>query len=988
MADEARLAAAFALPLLMALLVTPVAISVATRVGFHDHPSGYKAHQRPTPYLGGAAVLFAVLAGTVTVGDDFVRLLPILACAAALFVVGTVDDRFTVKPSIRVAAELICAWILWATDLGWDVSGSDYINLLLTCAWIVALVNAFNLMDNMDGAAGTIAAVTGVVIAALALIQGDEALAALGFVLAGACAGFLRYNLASPARIFLGDGGSMPVGFLVGALIMALPLDDEGWPVLVTALLLAGVPLLDTALVVISRRRRGISFLVGGTDHLTHRLHTKLSSTRAVALTLGLAQAFLGAVAIGASEAGHGSIASAGVIWFVTGTIAVVVLESRAWHPAPTVTPLPSEEEPDPIRPPWLRRFSVLELATVTTIAVTCAASPFFFGFYQLSWWGPIALTLLVVLLGFVVARPAAPRIQALIALAGLTACWVWALASTGWAESSHQAALDASRWLLYATAFALLVLLLRNDRLSKLALGATVAAPLALAAYTTVVAIFGDGPSLFLTGRLNEPLGYVNGQASYLLLGLWPLVAVAESARRRGIAAAAIAAASLLLSLTLLTQTRAIVPILAVTVLAIVALFPGRARRLWILIFAFGGAALAAPALLDVYPDFKSSGSLDEGTIRNAVALALVTATGAGALWAACDAVIARLNATGRFSLASNGPLSVGVLAAAGVLALLVGLAAVGNPADRARDEWYEFTHLAAAPEESRFASGGGHRYDYWRIAVREFEDEPIRGIGAGNYDRDYFRLRQTSEDIRQPHSLPLQTLAELGVLGLLALLAFVVPVFVGLGRRWLSVRRGRASPALIVAATGVFLTWFVHALVDWVHLIPGLTIVALCAAAVLVGPWQSTRAFAGWRWVPIGVGALAAVLGAVAIARLTLADHYRNQGQDLLATEPRRAFEKAQDSLALNDEALPTYYLKASAYARLNQYGKARRTLAEAVRREPNDHVPWVLLGDLAVRRGDIETARRDYGRASELNPQDGAIRALAEDPSQPSL
>ena len=146
------------------------------------------------------------------------------------------------------------------------------------------------------------------------------------FGLAGACVGFLPYNLASPARIFLGDGGSLPIGFVVAASIMALPIGDElGLEHLLAAVLLAGLPVLDTTLVSVSRRRAGISLLTGGRDHLTHRLAVRLGSARTVALALGAAQACLGAVAIGVVQLGHGSVAVAWTIWFLVATAAIVL---------------------------------------------------------------------------------------------------------------------------------------------------------------------------------------------------------------------------------------------------------------------------------------------------------------------------------------------------------------------------------------------------------------------------------------------------------------------------------------------------------------------------------------------------------------------------------------------------------------------------------------------------------------------------------------
>jgi tetratricopeptide (TPR) repeat protein len=174
------------------------------------------------------------------------------------------------------------------------------------------------------------------------------------------------------------------------------------------------------------------------------------------------------------------------------------------------------------------------------------------------------------------------------------------------------------------------------------------------------------------------------------------------------------------------------------------------------------------------------------------------------------------------------------------------------------------------------------------------------------------------------------------------------------------------------------------VHTSVDWLHLIPGVTGVALFAAAVLVGPWRGSDASGGGpRRVVVAACVILAVFGAVLIGRSALAERYREDARDALPEDPVEAIRKANDSLALNDEALPTYYVKAAAEARLNQYARSRASLAEAARREPHEYVPWALLGDLAVRRGDLETARRDYGRASDLNPRDPGLARLAEDP-----
>lgn len=106
--------------------------------------------------------------------------------------------------------------------------------------------------------------------------------------------------------------------------------------------------------------------------------------------------------------------------------------------------------------------------------------------------------------------------------------------------------------------------------------------------------------------------------------------------------------------------------------------------------------------------------------------------------------------------------------------------------------------------------------------MAAGQFEDAPLRGIGAGNYDRTYFVERRTAEDIKQPHSLPLQTLAELGLVGGFGLLAFLGAIVAGFARRARAARTSASDLGLVVAGGGMFLVWLVHTSVDWLHLSP----------------------------------------------------------------------------------------------------------------------------------------------------------------------
>jgi UDP-GlcNAc:undecaprenyl-phosphate/decaprenyl-phosphate GlcNAc-1-phosphate transferase len=329
--DEIRVAGAFVVSLLITLAATPWTWRLAIRKGFLDHPVGYKAHRSSTPCLGGAAVMAGILAALLLFGvaDDFKLL---IASTLILFAVGTLDDRVGLGVTPRLLPQVLTAVALWAVDLGWTVGG-DVPNLLLTIVWVVGITNAFNLMDNLDGAAATVAGVSTAGAGALALIQGDAGLAVVAFAVSGACAGFLPYNLARPAKIFLGDGGSMPLGLFVACTIMAVPDGTLDWTLLLASAPLAGLAILDTALVVISRYRRGATILSGARDHLTHRLLSGLGSERRVALVLAVSQAALCGLALGLHELDPEGVIAAAAVYLALGAAVIALLETAAFAP-------------------------------------------------------------------------------------------------------------------------------------------------------------------------------------------------------------------------------------------------------------------------------------------------------------------------------------------------------------------------------------------------------------------------------------------------------------------------------------------------------------------------------------------------------------------------------------------------------------------------------------------------------------------------------
>ena len=335
MPDEVRLVGALLVSFGAVLWLTPLAIGIASRTGFYDRPRGYKAHTAPTAYLGGAAVISGFTLSALLLSGDAVHYLPLVGCAVGLWVLGTVDDRMNVRPRDKIFAEVAAALVLWASGLGWTFPGSGFEELLLTMVWVVAFTNAFNLMDNMDGVAGAVGAACGAGVAGLALASGDVSLAALALALAGSCLGFLPYNLRAagrPARIFLGDGGSLPLGFVLAGATMQIPVPEAlGWPVLLTGGLLLGVLVLDTLLVIVSRTRRGVSLVTGGLDHLTHRLRTRLGSPWAVALALAATQVAVSTLAIVAVESGRTAIIMAATICLAAAAGVIALLEQPGW---------------------------------------------------------------------------------------------------------------------------------------------------------------------------------------------------------------------------------------------------------------------------------------------------------------------------------------------------------------------------------------------------------------------------------------------------------------------------------------------------------------------------------------------------------------------------------------------------------------------------------------------------------------------------------
>jgi UDP-GlcNAc:undecaprenyl-phosphate/decaprenyl-phosphate GlcNAc-1-phosphate transferase len=295
----------FAGAVAFAIGATPLARRVAHRAGMTDQPSARKVHSEPTPLLGGAAIYAAVLLALVLFGDRFyvAQLVGILVGATLVSFLGLWDDRRPLRPAVKLAGQALATLVLIAAGLRVALFGNMWLDALVTVVWVLAVTNAVNFMDNMDGLSSGIVGIAAGYILLLAVMNDQRLVAPLAAAVAGACIGFLVYNF-NPASIFMGDGGSLFLGFVLAAL--AIKLNFRGHSPTVTWLvpvLVLAVPLFDLILVVVSRIRRRVNpFTTAGKDHLSHRLVRRGATTREATMALYLLGCAAGSVAVLVSQ--------------------------------------------------------------------------------------------------------------------------------------------------------------------------------------------------------------------------------------------------------------------------------------------------------------------------------------------------------------------------------------------------------------------------------------------------------------------------------------------------------------------------------------------------------------------------------------------------------------------------------------------------------------------------------------------------------------
>ncbi len=302
--QAAKYVAAFLVPLGLSLVLTPLVRWLCAKACMVDRPGERRIHERPVPRGGGIAIFlsFHAVCALWFVGMPGVSLAGLTADwwaafvppSALLLLVGVADDRFGLRPSIKLlgqvasAALAVLLGLQMGTILWWTLP--PWVDALLTVLVCVAVINAFNLIDGMDGLASGLAAVASLGMAGAFILQRNPASAMLVLALAGASAGFLVYNF-HPASVFLGDSGSMFLGFTLASIALTTSSKSTAMAALGIPLLAFGVPVLDTLLAIWRRSirkqylrdRGGAAVSRGDLDHLHHRLARKGLTQRRVA---------------------------------------------------------------------------------------------------------------------------------------------------------------------------------------------------------------------------------------------------------------------------------------------------------------------------------------------------------------------------------------------------------------------------------------------------------------------------------------------------------------------------------------------------------------------------------------------------------------------------------------------------------------------------------------------------------------------------------
>ncbi len=317
---------AFIIAFFIALFATPGCRWLALRVGAVVVPGERSVHREPMPYLGGLAIAGGFAGALFLVGSgDFARL-PVLLGGGFILLLGIFDDVVCLRPWVKFLGQLAAASVLYlgGVQIGYITNPLGgllvlgWLTLPITLAWVVGVVNVVNLSDGLDGLAAGISSIASLTLLYVAWQQGQPGVALAAAALSGSTLGFLPYNF-NPARIFMGDGGSMFIGYVLAAIAMQGTLKSTAAIALLIPFLALGVPMFDAFFAVLRRAANGRPIYEADGGHLHHRLLHLGMSQRQVVISMYLGSLLLGlsAALMTALDPRHGGLLMVTVVGFM-----------------------------------------------------------------------------------------------------------------------------------------------------------------------------------------------------------------------------------------------------------------------------------------------------------------------------------------------------------------------------------------------------------------------------------------------------------------------------------------------------------------------------------------------------------------------------------------------------------------------------------------------------------------------------------------------
>ena len=331
----AQLFMIFLSALVLSVVGTPLVRRLAISIGVVDQPNARKVHAHPVPLLGGIAIYGGVVLTLVLWsggGSPFLRELGFIFLGATIVVIcGALDDKWGLSASLKLFGQVLgCIAIIYG-GVRVQLFGEPALNIALTMLWVLGISNAINFLDNMDGLSGGITAVASAFFLQLAVLNSQVLVAALSAALLGACIGFLRHNFV-PTRIFMGDTGSLFLGFVLAVLGIKLRFPANSpvvtWMIPVVVL---GLPVFDTTLVIVARLRRRVNpFNTPGRDHISHRFVALGASKREAVLMCYMVAGGFGIIATMLTQASVREAYALVVLLLLLAVSAIWWLERRA----------------------------------------------------------------------------------------------------------------------------------------------------------------------------------------------------------------------------------------------------------------------------------------------------------------------------------------------------------------------------------------------------------------------------------------------------------------------------------------------------------------------------------------------------------------------------------------------------------------------------------------------------------------------------------